>query len=215
MVKAEHCVLHVLLTALQAPELRSSSAVAGGRTTPSGTNQHSNKTELVLSAASLSAHNAGTTTSPSLLRRTHVHLLPTYTEIMDLLLKCLKNLSMEPSALADLEAAGTLETLVPLLSGPMSDRYRNHILPCIFNMCRINKRRQERVAALGIIPHLKKVITDNSPLRQFALPILFDLAHTCDTTRRELGRWNCQAFFLDLLKENYWQAFALNSLAVW
>lgn len=204
MVKAEHCVLHVMLTVLQAPELRGQ---YGGRTTPS----NSGKNDVTLSAASLSAHNAS---SPSMYKR-NASLLPTYVEIVDLLLKCLKNLSMEPSALGDLEAAGTLDTLVPLLSGPINDRCKNHILPCIFNMCRVNKRRQERVAALGLVPHLKKVITDGTPLRQFALPILFDLAHTSNSTRTELSKWNCLPFFLDLLKENYWQAFALNSIAVW
>jgi hypothetical protein len=210
MVKAEHGVLYTLLNILQAPELR---APSGGRTTPSAA---MTKPDIPLSSASLSAHNANQSgSSPNLFKRVHAHLLPTYVEIVDLLLKCLKNLSMEPSALADLEAAGALETLIPLLSGPISDRCRNHILPCIFNMCRINKRRQERVAALGIVPHLKKVILDSSPLRQFALPILFDLAHTSAATRAELGKWNCQPFFLDLLRENYWQAFALNSLAVW
>jgi hypothetical protein len=208
MVKAEHCVLQVILTALQAPELRSS---AGGRTTPL-TLAVSAKLEAAANPAA-NSHTSALSTSPSLFKK--VHLLPTYVEIIDLLLKCLKNLSMEPSALGDLETAGTLETLVPLLSGPLSDRCRTHIFPCIFNMCRINKRRQDRVAALGIVPHLKKVILDGSPLRQFALPILFDLAHTSAATRAELGKWSCQPFFLDLLKENYWQAFALNSLAVW
>jgi hypothetical protein len=28
-------------------------------------------------------------------------------------------------------------------------------------------------------------------------------------------RCDCVPFFLDLLQEHYWQAFALNSLAVW
>jgi hypothetical protein len=213
MVKAEHCVLQVILTALQAPELRST---AGGRSTPLTL---AVSAKLEASIASAAGNSAGTSiapvlaTSPSLLKK--VQLLPTHVEIVDLLLKCLKNLSMEPSALGDLETAGTLETLVPLLSGPISDRCRTHIFPCIFNMCRINKRRQDRVAALGIVPHLKKVILDGSPLRQFALPILFDLAHTSTATRAELAKWSCQPFFLDLLKENYWQAFALNSLAVW
>eukprot|EP01032_Pedospumella_encystans_P007493 gene7492-8987_t len=214
MVKAEHCVLHVMLTVLQAPELRTQ--IVGGRITPSTSMAIIGKGEVSLSSASLSAHNAShSASSPNLFRRTHGNLLPTYVEIVDLLLKCLKNLSMEPSALADLEAAGTLDTLVPLLSGPISDRCKNHILPCIFNMCRVNKRRQERVAWLGLVPHLKKVITDGSPLRQFALPILFDLAHTSAATRAELCKWSCLPFYLDLLKENYWQAFALNSIAVW
>jgi hypothetical protein len=76
----------------------------------------------------------------------------------------LKNLSMEPLALNSLESAGILETLMPLLAGPLVGA-RTHILPCLFNMCRINKRRQDRVAELGLVPHLKKVISAGSPLR--------------------------------------------------
>eukprot|EP00981_Chlorochromonas_danica_P011890 scaffold4338_cov183-Ochromonas_danica.AAC.14 len=103
--------------------------------------------------------------------------------MLELLLKCLKNLSLEPSTLNDLERAGTLETIVPLLAGPLRERYIVHILPCLFNLCRINKRRQEVAASLGIVPHLKRVIAEGSHLRQFALPILFDLAHTSTLTR--------------------------------
>ena len=106
-----------------------------------------------------------------------------YIDIVELLLKCLKNLSMELSTLPNLESAGVTETLLPLLNSPMSHRYKNHILPCMFNICRIDKKRQEHAAVLGIVPQLKKIINENSPLRQFALPMLFDLAHTSNITR--------------------------------
>jgi len=138
-----------------------------------------------------------------------------YIDIVELLLKCLKNLSMELSTLPNLESAGVTETLLPLLNSPMSHRYKNHILPCMFNICRIDKKRQEHAAVLGIVPQLKKIINENSPLRQFALPMLFDLAHTSNITRSELMKHDCVPFFLDFLIENYWQSFALNSLSTW
>ena len=76
-------------------------------------------------------------------------LHPAYLEIVELLLKCCKNLSMEPSILNELDKAGIIETLIPLLQGPVSELCKNHVLPCLFNMCRINKKRQEKAARLG------------------------------------------------------------------
>ena len=76
---------------------------------------------------------------------------------------------MEPSVLDDLEAAGTITTLVPLLLGPVADKCKVYILPTLFNMCRINKRRQEQVAVLGLIPYLKKTVIEGSHLKQFVL----------------------------------------------
>jgi hypothetical protein len=45
---------------------------------------------------------------------------------------------------------GTIGVLVSLLSGVLNDRCMNHILLCIFNLCRISKRRQEEAAIHGI-----------------------------------------------------------------
>lgn len=68
---------------------------------------------------------------------------------------------------------------------------------------------------LGLIPHLKKVIADGSHLKQFALPIIFDLAHASAASRAELWKNDCVSFYLDQLKENNWQTFALGSLSMW
>ena len=168
-----------------------------------------------LRAPELRYNNDLTTTLNKRSTRRNATLPAPYLEIIELLLKCLKNLSMEPSALDDLENAGTMETLVPLLSSPMSDQCKVNILPCLFNMCRVNRRRQELAATLGIIPHLKQLIEGRSHLRQFALPIMFDLAHTSNGTRQELWKNDCVSFYVDLLNENYWQKFALNSLSIW
>ena len=142
-------------------------------------------------------------------------LRPAYVEIVEMVLKCLKNLSMEPSVLDDLEQAGTIGTIIPLLYGPISDKCRNHVLPTLYNMCRISKRRQELVAVSGVIPHLKRTISEGSHLKQFVLPILFDLARTSAITREELFKNDCFPFFLGMLKQNYWQTHALDSLSIW
>jgi hypothetical protein len=53
-------------------------------------------------------------------------------------------------------------------------------------MTRLSKARQEEAASSGIIPLLKKVIQNKSPLKQFALPILCDLANAGKVSRRLL-----------------------------
>merc|ERR1712000_209214 len=102
---------------------------------------------------------------------------------MELLLKCIKNLSMEPIGSIDLENIGAIRTLIPLLDGPIRERCKNHVLPCMYNLCRINKRRQETAAVEGLIPHLQRFINEGSHLKQFALPIICDLAHTSSVAR--------------------------------
>jgi hypothetical protein len=210
MANINNGVINVILLTLQAPELRANPANSSSNALVSliGASPGSS---MFIPSTSNNANNANGAGH----RRTRSGPQPAYLEIVELLLKCLKNLSLEPSALDGLEKAGTMEVLVPLLNGPVSDRFKVYILPCIFNMCRINKRRQEQAATLGIVPHLKKVIQEGSHLRQFALPIMFDLAHASNVTRAELWKYDCVSFYVDLLRENYWQTFALNSLATW
>lgn len=62
---------------------------------------------------------------------------------------------------------------------------------------------------------MKTVATDMSPLKQFALPILCDMAHASMAAREELWRNDGVHFFLDLLSEPYWQLDAIHSIAVW
>lgn len=57
------------------------------------------------------------------------------------------------------------------------------VLNALHNLCKINKRRQEQAAECGIIPHLMRFIRINSSLKQFALPLLCDMAHASRITR--------------------------------
>ena len=170
--------------------------------------------------------------------------------LVETLLKCLKNLSLESQALTYLESFGAIPMLIPLLNSTAAASFQNYILPTLFNLCRINKRRQEQAALNGCIPLLQSIIktgerllplsylfslpsfitsfkssinqtttsmsTKDSHLKQFALPIICDLAHASDVTRAELKKHGGGAtFYIDLLQENYWQSFAMNSLTVW
>jgi hypothetical protein len=138
-----------------------------------------------------------------------------YAEIAELLLKSIKNFTMEPTALNDLEQVGAIKTLIDLLDGPIRERCKNHILPSLYNLCRIEIRRLDLAAREGIIPHLQRIILEGSHLKQFALPILCDLVRASSTAREELWKNDGVVFYINLLEEKYWQTFALNSLKYW
>ncbi|CAI5734313.1 unnamed protein product [Peronospora destructor] len=141
------------------------------------------------------------------------------------LLKCIRNLSMEPTMLEKLDRAGAIPTLVHLLNeqegeGPsISDVKRkeveNIVLQSMFYLCRINRNRQTHAAQAGVIPSLIKVVQNCSPLKQFALPILCDLAHASPTARAHLWTYNSVTLFLELLEDKYWQIDAVKSISVW
>lgn len=88
------------------------------------------------------------------------------------------------------------------------------VLNALFNLCKINKRRQEQAAENGIIPHLMNFITSNSPLRQNALPLLCDMAHASRNSRDQLRAHGGLDVYLSLLDDEVWAVTALDSIAV-
>ncbi len=226
-------VVSVIVQALRAPELRKAGIVTpisrsmpttfrskteyGDGSTPASARSNIDSEWAATPAPSFAMLNDETISSPvkSFVRR---KLTPAYCDLIDLLLKTLKNLSGNSNTFVDLERAKTIETLMPLLSGPLAERAKNHIIPFMFNMfriSRISRTRQDTAAKLGIVPILKKVISDKSHLRQFALQILLDLPHASPITREELYRCDCVKFFVGILKEHYWQKLVINSLGIW
>ena len=88
------------------------------------------------------------------------------------------------------------------------------MLGALYNLTRISKERQEQAALAGVIPRLKFFINNNSPLKQFALSMIIDLAH-CRRARPELWKNDGVDFYLKLLREEYWNVNALESLSTW
>ncbi|GAA5843686.1 hypothetical protein JCM5353_001293 [Sporobolomyces roseus] len=142
-------------------------------------------------------------------------------ELLALLLKTIKNLSMLPAALDVLQNANCIETLVDVLSrefeGRLAAEIQNHALHTLFNLCRLSKARQEEAASFGAIPILQKIVTTNSPLKQFALPILCDFAHLDSRiTRKLLWQHDGVRFYLQLLsKDTYWINASLEAVLAW
>lgn len=85
----------------------------------------------------------------------------------------------------------------------------------LFNLCRLSKARQEEAALAGAIPALMTVVDRNSPLKQFALPILCDFAHTSKTCRKLLWQKDGFAFYVRLLQDPFFGVVALESLLAW
>ena len=140
-------------------------------------------------------------------------------ESLTLMLKIVKNLSMAPTLLDEMQNANTIEILTNILaqhhSGPHGTEMSNQVLNTMYNLCRLSKSRQEEAAQAGIIPQLLRIAGTNSPLRQFALPILCDFAHAGKATRKMFWQHRGLRFYLKLLEDPYWQVSALESILVW
>ncbi|CAG8548816.1 12494_t:CDS:2 [Ambispora leptoticha] len=137
-------------------------------------------------------------------------------DICVIMLKCIKNLSMNSNTLESLQSAGAIEVLTEILVQKGSrDRpeIANQVLNTMFNLCRINKSRQEKAAQAGIIPYLQSFA--KSQLRQFALPILCDMAHGNRVCRDLLWKNDGLRFYISLLMDPYWQVNALEAILAW
>ncbi|KAK8482819.1 hypothetical protein V6N13_085570 [Hibiscus sabdariffa] len=133
------------------------------------------------------------------------------------MLKCINYLSTDPNCLENLQRADAIKYLIPNLElecGPLVSQIHHEVLNALFNLCKINKRRQEQAAENGIIPHLMKFIMSDSPLKQHALPLLCDMAHASRNSREQLRAHGGLDVYLSLLDDELWSVTALDSLAV-
>ncbi|TFK24391.1 Pkinase-domain-containing protein [Coprinopsis marcescibilis] len=135
------------------------------------------------------------------------------------MLKAVKHLSMNATLHEVLQNANALEILIRILdeqsSGPHSTEMANHIFQTCYNLCRLNKSRQEEAAQAGILPCLKRVIETSSPLKQFALPILCDLASAGKSCRTLLWQHDGISLYVKLLDDPYFQVSAVESIFSW
>ncbi|KAL9641092.1 MAG: hypothetical protein Q9204_000317 [Flavoplaca sp. TL-2023a] len=136
------------------------------------------------------------------------------------MLKFVKNLSMLSTTLDALHNSNAIDVLTELLRSNFEEVHfreiSNQVLNTIYNLCRLNKSRQEDAALNGIIPVLQRIIKTERPLKEFAYPILCDMAHSGKVgVRRELWRNKGLPFYISLLADPYWQVTALDAIFVW
>lgn len=137
------------------------------------------------------------------------------------MLKFIKNLSMLSTTLETLHYADGIDFLIDVLSQSMKkgqQHFReisNQVLNTMFNLCRLSKERQEYAAVNGIIPLLLKIMQTERPPKEFALPILCDMAHSGSKGRRYLWQNKGLDFYVSLLADQYWQVTALDAIFIW
>eukprot|EP00271_Cylindrocystis_brebissonii_P002575 TRINITY_DN13293_c1_g4_i4.p1 TRINITY_DN13293_c1_g4~~TRINITY_DN13293_c1_g4_i4.p1 ORF type:complete len:380 (-),score=67.93 TRINITY_DN13293_c1_g4_i4:1129-2268(-) len=132
-------------------------------------------------------------------------------------LACIKQVAMDTNCLDALQRADTIKRLVPFLAvrpGGLGRDMLTQAICALYYLCRVNKRRQELAAEAGVIPPLIHLVALHSPLQQFALPLLCDMAHTSRTTREMLRQQGGVELYLGLLQDSAFGVTALESLAV-
>lgn len=135
------------------------------------------------------------------------------------MLKFIKNLSMLSSTHEALQNSNAIDILIELLKDsknhPLEREISNQILNTMYNLCRHNKSRQEEAALSDVIPLLKGVVQQGGPLKEFALPILCELAHSGKVARKMLWDAKGLAFYIGMLSDRNWQVTALDAIFVW
>jgi hypothetical protein len=128
---------------------------------------------------------------------------------------------MLSTTLDALHSSNAIELLIALLDRSMdrdSPNFReisNQVLNTMYNLCRLSKVRQEDAAVNGIIPLLKRVMARDRPPKEFALPILCDMAHSGKVGRKYLWQNRGLPFYISLLADQYWQVTALDAIFIW
>lgn len=135
------------------------------------------------------------------------------------MLKFVKNLSMLATTHDSLQNSNAIEVLTDLLGSSMKrPQFReisNQVLNIMYNLCRLSKPRQEDAALNGIVPLLQKIVSTEWPLKEFALPILCDMAHSGKVGRKVLWQNKGLEFYISLLADKYWQVTALDAIFIW
>ena len=135
-------------------------------------------------------------------------------EVLILLLKSICLIAMDPTTLDAFESAGAIPALIPFLSSPFPEN-QHQVLLSMYYLCQIKASRQEQAAMCGLIPHLERFIRSDHPLKQFAYPIIFQLAKCSNKSRIELKKYNGVQFYIDCLRDVYWRSHSLEVLAGW
>jgi hypothetical protein len=128
------------------------------------------------------------------------------------LLKAFKYLSTESSVLPALAAAGAISRCIAVLRREWE--LAQHVLAILYNLCRIDRRRQEEAARAGLIAGLLPFGAPESTHKQLALPILFDVA-AISAARPDLWKHQLLPFFVELFSNAYFQGPALEAVAIW
>ncbi|KAJ3446019.1 mtk1/mekk4 [Anaeramoeba flamelloides] len=140
-------------------------------------------------------------------------------EILSLMLKSIKNISFLLETQENLVRNGVIKVLIIILNEQKAAKSKRltefQILSTMFNLCKVNSKRQEESAKAVIIPHLQQIIYDETSAKHFAFPIICLLAKSSRETRKELAKYDGVNFYMYVLKFGYWRIHALDAIATW
>jgi hypothetical protein len=135
------------------------------------------------------------------------------------ILKSIRTLSMQSNTLEPLAKAGAIKTLVPFLGPRASEKAseaHQQLYAIFHNLCRLSQDRLAMATRAGIIPHLMWVIKSKSPLKQFALPLILDIARSKKTRADMPSRTEAIKFYLELFEQQFpWQVQAIDAIYNW
>ncbi|KYQ88319.1 putative protein serine/threonine kinase [Tieghemostelium lacteum] len=139
------------------------------------------------------------------------------------ILKVIKNLSMDSNSIrSKLDQSNVIPTLINFLK--LSDHQHginkiteiyNQCINALYYLLLLDKQRQERALKGGMLPPLLRLINERGPLKEMALPILFDFVRNAATSRSIL--WDCNTLdvLLDIIQDQNWFADAIESIGAW
>eukprot|EP00835_Amoeboradix_gromovi_P005559 NODE_534_length_7054_cov_0.303666.p3 type:complete len:266 gc:universal NODE_534_length_7054_cov_0.303666:3177-2380(-) len=139
--------------------------------------------------------------------------IPTHLQVI--VLKVIKNLSMDSYNLDRLEKAGCVEKLCKLLSGegPFINDIKNQSLNALFYLCRINKQRQE-FACQYSLKALLEAANSSSTFKQFALPILSEFP-TNKYCKKYINNEATMQQYMCFLEDSNWVVNILEAIVSW
>jgi len=133
-----------------------------------------------------------------------------------LMVRSLKHLSLEASALDALQEEGAIPSLVNFLIREESSKgVKKEALATLYNLCKVSKARQEEAAMSGAVPYLKRAGSSNDQMKQLAVPLLCGMVHASKQTRAKLLKHNVLELYLHLLADRQWNIIALEAVASW
>jgi hypothetical protein len=91
----------------------------------------------------------------------------------------------------------------------------NQVMHILYNLCSLSPSRAARAAHAGYVPIIHRAVKESWPMRELALPILFNLLRMAPKVRPLLWETGTLQLFLDLLEDATWFMEACDCISEW
>ncbi|OAJ39182.1 hypothetical protein BDEG_23044 [Batrachochytrium dendrobatidis JEL423] len=143
-----------------------------------------------------------------------------HADLMVTCLKIIKNLCQQPALLDPVAKAGGVSVLCGILwrqsSCLTNQDVQNQILSSLSSLIKMNVERQEQAILAGISPYLRELSISCNSARQFAIPMLCELAHGSSKSRDALWISDSISVLASLMVSDIvWRASAFEAILFW